>query len=218
GRARPGAPAGSESDVRRRGDLDAYRRVPGDRELTPEIDRCGELARCRLERGRSRVPHQRRSHERRQSTNDRHDDQQFGQCEPASGHPPNPPIHQTNTRSPQNRAIAPPAARNGPNGSGSWRPRRPVARSTAPRAPPRTIATNSATSSAFQPRKAPSIAPNLRSPPPIPPRLTRMITRKRPPPRRMPRTESSHEMRRLARLITNPTRKPGRVIASGIIW
>src|SRR5207245_2255363 len=203
--------AGSQPDVRRCGDLDTHRRVPGDRDLTAEVDRSRQLARRRLKRRRPCVAPKRRRHQRGQDAGDRENYDELRQREPARAHPTNPLTHQLKARSPQTSAMAPPAARNGPNGMGSFRPRTPVARNAAPMTPPSTIATNSPNSSAFHPRNAPSIAPSFRSPPPMPPRLTRMIRKNRPPPRKIPITDSTQDMRPVSRRRSSPTRIPGRV-------
>ena len=90
-----------------------------------------------------------------------------------------PRYHRTNL-SPQNSPAAPPAARKGPKGMGSFRPRcRRRARSRREPHPGRRQR-NTDSSTTFQPRNAPSMAPSFISPPPIPPPLARMMTRNTP--------------------------------------
>src|SRR5207245_5210344 len=81
--------------------------------------------------------------------------------------PPNAFRYHRTILSPQKSPAAPPAARKGPNGSGSFRPRSPEPIKAAARIPPPRAETKRLNNSTFQPSKAPSIAASLMSPPPI---------------------------------------------------
>src|SRR5439155_3187202 len=165
-------------------------RVARDRELSAAADDGCQLLGGGLERGGLHVSHEVRRGDRTDDADNRNDHQQFRHRDAVLVHPAKAVRYHVSNPCPQKRATAPPVARKGPNGIGSFRPFRPAASTATATRPPTTTATKNAMSASLHPRKAPSIAPSFMSPPPMPPPLTKMIAKKIPPPSPIPRSES----------------------------